>query len=533
MKPAAMYLRMSSAKQDTSIPDQRKAVKEYAKKNGFKLVAEYADHAISGDDTERRIEFQRMIADAVSGKFKFILCWDASRFGRFDLIEGGYWIRPLRDAGITLVTLDRGEISWNDFASRIIWSVETEGRHAYLRDLARNVMRGKLAAAQQGIWTGKPPFGYRLVDKRLAVHDEEASIVRQIFADYLAGTGLFSLANDLQIRGVRTSKGGIWGRTSLARLLRNTAYIGIYRWNHRSTAKYIQVTGGVCSEVTSKGRTIYHSEEDWVTIEDAHPPLVERDVFDAVQRELKVRQRCTTPGASKRFLLTGLLVCGHCGAPMHGRENKRSGVIRYTCGAYLRGVHDHANTVGQDEVLAAIIEQVNQRYCTARGIAALRKRAEKARARLESHDDQADVARKIDAIDAKLAKAKRRLVEVDSDLVGVVQDHIRELQQSREHLESQLPTKPIKPTDIDVGIDEVVQSYRKIVETLMRRNPADVKRWLRKIVHFATVTAVKRQAGSRSFHDFDSCDVNLHPASAVLSTPSEQTEQVCALLRRA
>jgi len=61
---------------------------------------------ISGDATEKRLDFQRMIADA-SGRrdFEAILCWDQDRFGRFDSVEAGFWIHPLRKAGVKLVTV--------------------------------------------------------------------------------------------------------------------------------------------------------------------------------------------------------------------------------------------------------------------------------------------------------------------------------------------------------------------------------------------------------------------------------------------
>ena len=108
--PAVSYLRMSSDKQTESIPAQRKAVKAYAKENGYRIIREYVDSGISGDDTIRRLEFQRMIADAASGEFKAILCWDQDRFGRFDSVEAGHWIYPLRQAGVSLVTLDCGPI---------------------------------------------------------------------------------------------------------------------------------------------------------------------------------------------------------------------------------------------------------------------------------------------------------------------------------------------------------------------------------------------------------------------------------------
>ena len=94
--PAVVYYRMSTDKQDASITQQRIAVEKYAKEHGYRIVREYIDEGISGDATEKRFEFQRMIRDASGGTFQAIIVWDQDRFGRFDSIEAGHWIHPLR-----------------------------------------------------------------------------------------------------------------------------------------------------------------------------------------------------------------------------------------------------------------------------------------------------------------------------------------------------------------------------------------------------------------------------------------------------
>ena len=88
---AVTYYRMSRDRQETSIADQQKAVHAYAAKHGYQIVREYKDEGISGDATEKRVEFQKMIRDAGERKdFAVVLCWDQDRFGRFDPLEAGY-----------------------------------------------------------------------------------------------------------------------------------------------------------------------------------------------------------------------------------------------------------------------------------------------------------------------------------------------------------------------------------------------------------------------------------------------------------
>src|SRR5262249_1608638 len=165
LTPAVTYLRKSTDRQEHSIPEQRAEVATYAAKHGYRILREYKDEAISGAATEKGVESQKMLhAARALGDLEVVLCWDQDRFGRFDPLEAGYWIKPLRDAGVRLETVAQGKIDWEDFAGRIIYAVQQEGKHAYLRDLSRNVTRSMAAKARACGWNGgKAPYGYNPV----------------------------------------------------------------------------------------------------------------------------------------------------------------------------------------------------------------------------------------------------------------------------------------------------------------------------------------------------------------------------------
>ena len=127
--PAVAYIRMSSDKQEASPQQQRNEIEAYAKQHGYRITESYVDEGVSGDATEKRFEFQRMIADAGRGKFKAIIVWDQDRFGRFDSVEAGFWIHPLRQAGVQLVTVSEGLLDWSDFTGRVMYSIKQEGKH--------------------------------------------------------------------------------------------------------------------------------------------------------------------------------------------------------------------------------------------------------------------------------------------------------------------------------------------------------------------------------------------------------------------
>ena len=99
---AVDYYRMSDPRQDTSIERQQSQVLPYALKQGYRIVRTHVDEGIPGDEIAKRKAFQRMLRDAQAGLFDVILCDDKDRFGRFDSIDLGEVVAPLRRKGVRL-----------------------------------------------------------------------------------------------------------------------------------------------------------------------------------------------------------------------------------------------------------------------------------------------------------------------------------------------------------------------------------------------------------------------------------------------
>ncbi len=159
---AVLYLRMSSAKQDKSIPAQRDELTQTRQAQRLPIVREYLDPAISGDDTEKRVGFLKLREECENGPdFSIVLCWHEDRFSRNDPLEYGYWLKPIRDSGVILET-PTGRVDWESLGGRLLSLIGQEMRHDYLRQLSRNVARGQLAAAKagRGGTGGRPPAGY-------------------------------------------------------------------------------------------------------------------------------------------------------------------------------------------------------------------------------------------------------------------------------------------------------------------------------------------------------------------------------------
>ncbi len=290
MNNAVAYVRMSSHKQEASPKQQLEEITKLAKRKGYRIIRWYTYEVIAADATEKRVQFQQMIQDAASGEFKAVLSWDQDRFGRFDSIEAGHWIYPLRKAGVCLETVAQGKIDWSDFTSRIVYGIQQEAKHAYLRDLSRNVTRGLIARAKRGEWVqGKrPPFGYALNNGQLVLGPpDDVKLVHRIFREYLDGASLQELTNRLNQERFRSPRGGSWYRSTVRAVLTNIRYTGTFVWNVRSRGKYHCVRNGEVSELPRGG---VHGAEDWITKRDNHPVIVDQKTFDAAQNRLVMRK---------------------------------------------------------------------------------------------------------------------------------------------------------------------------------------------------------------------------------------------------
>jgi DNA invertase Pin-like site-specific DNA recombinase len=325
--PSAGYVRRSTDKQEESLERQRDEIVKYARAHGYAVVAWYTDDAVSGDETVQRRGFLKMQADAKSAAWKTVVCWNQDRFGRFDIIDAGFYIKPFRDAGVQLVTCDAGPVGWEKLTDQIVFAVNQSAKRSYLLDLSKNTASGMLRAALRGDWMGEAPYGFYVnrETRRLVPIQEEIAIVRWIFERYARhGWRARRIALALNKRGVPTAyatRRGLksrWNTSMVHRVLTHDAYIGFTSWNKVSQAAYNRIVAGTVQPTRGKGGKRRNKPGDWVTTEDTHPAVIDRDTFDLVQVLLAERRTDTSPHQNATFLLTGVLRCGVCGAPMFG-----------------------------------------------------------------------------------------------------------------------------------------------------------------------------------------------------------------------
>lgn len=421
-----LYLRMSTDKQDTSIPQQREALRRHADRQGYKIVGEYRDEGISGDATAKRKGFQKMLADAADGGIDRILCFDQDRFGRFDMIEAGYWITPLRESGVSLETIAQGVIDWHDFAGRLTYAVAQEGKHQFLRDLSRNTLRGQVTRAREGkgLCGSAAPFGYRrhtVVEGRrrtttLVVDPAEARIVKRIFETYTkAGGSLMAVGEMLNREKVASPrKKAPWHRNAVRRILRNPNYVGDYVWGRKASGKYHVRVG---DEVMPRRSARIPASNDPIVHRGIIPAIVDEDTFEKAQELLDGRRKATRrPGTVRP--LSGLILCAKCGSPMHVNFGD------YRCSKSV-DFGDRSRCPAEiargDAVLGAVIEGLRKHILTPPRMKAVKDQlaalVEAERKRVGTGDTKA-ITREIEEVSAQLSEGVKRLLVVPKSMVA-------------------------------------------------------------------------------------------------------------------
>ena len=437
LTPAALYARVSSDRQDVdlSVSAQLRALKDYARANGYSVAREYVDEAESGRVADRP-QFREMIEEGgkPQAPFEVILVWKFSRFTR-KREHAVAFKSLLRRKGVRVVSIT--EHADDSPTGKLLEAIIESVDEFYSENLAEDVVRGMREAASRGFFLGsKAPFGYRRVKvsdgvkerPTLEVDPATAPVVKEIF-------------ETLNDRGV-TNRGKRWYKGTLHYVLRNEAYTGAAVWGR-----------------TSKGE----KAQDPVRVEGAWPVLIPRELFEDVQQAMRERApKVQRPGrVGSKFLLSGLLKCGVCGRPYSGQGAKSGQFAYYVCGTLFReGAGTcSARYLNAPRVEDFIVEKIRERILTEETIMELVTLV------AEEIDAMAgELSGRLEVVEAELGDVRKRLVrlyealetsdltlEVLSPRIFSLRHREEQLEAAREDAETQLERRRVElPTTEEI-----------------------------------------------------------------------------------
>ena len=288
---AVIYARYSPGGRQTeqSIEGQLRDCYTFAEREGLKVVGEYIDRAISGTIDDRP-DFQRMITDSKKKQFQRIIVWKLDRFAR-NRYDSAIYKHKLKQNNVRVLSAMEN-IGEGD-ESVILEAILEASAEYYSLDLSKKVKRGLRESVLKGSYTGgRPPIGYKIVDKKLVIDENKAPIIRYAFEQYASGVSKKKIIEELNAKGIRNSAGNPLTPASFQTALKNKKYIGIFMYGGE------EVVGGC-------------------------PAMIDESLFNKVQEKLAETKH--SPAARKayaEYLLQGKAYCGHCGARMVGESGK-------------------------------------------------------------------------------------------------------------------------------------------------------------------------------------------------------------------
>jgi DNA invertase Pin-like site-specific DNA recombinase len=498
--PAAVYYRMSTDKQEHSIERQRSQVEPFAAKKGYQIVKEYADEGIAGDEFDRRPQFQQLLRDARAGKFKTILADELSRVSRQEVLDFIAKVaHPLREAGVGLVTVAEGALGWESVVEIITLTIRQDKAAGESVGTSRRILTDMLKRAREGLYLGGPvPYGYRTVDhptlrtrlgkprKLLAPDGRKAEVVRLIFDLYDRGHSLRAVARELDRRGAPPPGSGFrWTGGGVRRILIQRKYVGDWTWNVQRAGKHHRLLGGEVQRTGKGQRYGRNPPEEWVVVPDTHEPLVGRDLFARVQARLQGAQKVTTPHPDGgNFLLTRLLVCGHCGAYMLGHTQR--GERLYCCGgykAYGKG-HCHRNQVGEAGLVKAVLRQLRKAFLDPDRLAVLRAEVAALEADLRSDANKGKLEKKVAELDRAIRRGNGRLVTLPEDRLPGLVEELRRLETERDAVRAELARLDTDSltADLEARVAEAESVLWNLEEALEEEDAPRLRQVLREVL---------------------------------------------------
>ena len=423
-KITALYSRLSRDDElygdSSSIQTQKALLSQYAKQYGFAQTEFYVDDGFSGTNFNRP-DFQRLKEDIERGNIGTVIVKDLSRFGRDYLQVGMFTENFFPDYDIRFIAIDdnvdsdKGD---NEFAP--FKNIMNEW---YARDVSRKVRSGRKIRAQQGLYMGSfAPYGY-LKDPdnkyKLIPDGETAPTVKLMYNLASRGMSPYKIGRHLQSIQIKSPREVLiergvftkcptpfpyyWDDVTVYRILKSRVYLG-HIVGYKSTPKSYK-----------NKKRIIRSEDDWIEVKDKHEPLVDEDLFDLVQKEIKVKR---IYGKSEFVnLFVGKIFCADCGKQMHLSTAVRNRHA-FTCSTYKRygktscGMHYIQNKILCDIVLNRIKQMIDE-VCEDSDFFVSRLQ--------ESQDNNAEV--EMQKLAKSVAVSEKRISEINAIIKKLYEDN--------------------------------------------------------------------------------------------------------------
>lgn len=468
---AAVYARFSTDMQrDASIEDQVRSCREYAARQGLKVVEVYSDRAVSGASLVRS-GMQKLLRDGRSGVFDVVVSEGLDRLSR-NQADIATLFEHLAFAEVMIETVSQGQIS------EMHVGLKGTMNAIFLRDLAIKTHRGLKGKALAGKSAGGLTYGYSAMHKIApngetvrsdrVINAEEAAVVRRIFEDYAKGISPKKIAEQLNVEGIPGPQGGQWGASTIhgnrergTGILNNELYIGRQIWNR---LRYVKDPG------TGKRVSRLNPSSDWVITEVPGLRIIDDSLWEKVrtrQGALKSKETGVPVWDRRRprTLFSGLMECGCCGSGFSKVQKDSFG-----CSAARnkgKAICTNRTTIKQKDLEARVLDALAHHLMDPEAVAAFCEAYTAERNRLAAAATTSRATMEKELVTTKRNHAKL----VDAIIAGVpaeqVKDKMNALDARRKELEAQIAQADASPAPVRLH-PTMSQTYRERVAALIR-----------------------------------------------------------------
>ena len=314
-----------SEEQASSYEVQVEHYTQFIEKNPeWELAGIFADDGISGTNTKKREEFNRMIEACMAGHIDMIITKSISRFAR-NTLDCLKYIRKLKEKNIP-VFFEKENINTMDSKGEVLLTIMASLSQQESQSLSQNIKLGLQYRYQNGeVQVNHNRFlGYtKDEDGHLIIEPTEAEVVKRIYREYLEGSSLLQIGRGLEADGILTAAGKAkWRPETLRKILQNEKYIGDALLQKTYTVDFLNK-----KRVQNNGIVLQYY------VENSHPPIIPRDLYMQVQEEM-VRRANLHSGEkrkkrvySSKYALSSIVYCPKCGDKI-GRASCRERVFR-------------------------------------------------------------------------------------------------------------------------------------------------------------------------------------------------------------
>lgn len=486
MEQYAIYLRKSRADieaesrgEGETLARHRAALRAFAQRRGLNVVKEYSE-LVTGDSIAARPQMQLLLDDVKKGLYAGVIVNDVDRLGRGDSIDQEI-IKYAFIAGHCLIITPTRDINPASPSDEDMLDFSLFFARYEYRKISQRLMQGRIRSAESGNYIhSRIPFGYRQVKNgkqiTLEPNPDTAPIVKMMFA-LIANRdiGCNRLTTKLNEMGIKTTRGYQFYPNTVKQILKNPVYIGTNIWGKTKTVVTIENGKKVKRPVTTQGA---------IVTENAHPAIVSKEVFDAVQRRFAEANLIPRNTNNKMLSnpLAGLIRCSKCGKVMRAENSRR--------GKSLQCLTFGCTTVGTPvHVVESELLEILKGWCA--------DYAKPPEDQPKEDTERVEVLqRQLQTINTRLAKA-RELVEIGVYSPAEYAEQKNMLTSQANAIEKEMAEKTLLPVSQTINL--ILPTVKTVLEAYeYAENATEKNRLLKTIIEKVDYEKTTRARGRQS-----------------------------------